>query len=1095
MKKNFYFLVVAFFMVSSTIFAQQRNCFTEEYNQQLLQANPELERRQAEIERFTQEYLSNPNAQSSVNANVIYVPVVVHVVSNASVPAENISDAQIESQIDVIYKDFRGLNDEFLNIQQNIWPQAADMEIEFYLAQIDPDGNPTNGITRRTTTNPTIGAPGSAAIKFSAQGGTDAWDPTRYFNFWVGNIGGGILGYATFPTSAGDPEDGIVMSPQFFGSSDYETTPGEFFLQAPYDKGRTTTHEIGHYINLIHMWGNGSGCGIDDLVADTPLADDPNFGCANNPYPTACGVQEMPENYMDYSDDACMGLFTEGQKGRARAVFAPGGPRDDLPQTPFPFQISVDPADAVVDACTTANAVFNFTYQLIDTSFSDTVTFDVAGLPAGTTATFNPTSATADGTAVTLTVSGLAGATLGDYNITLEATDGNDVVPTTAVLSVFEATFDTLAVTFPADGSTGVSPIPTLEWTPDVNAASYEIDIATDAAFTNIVDQNIVTDPNYTSNLDIETDYFWRVRAVNDCGEGSFTSASFSTGNLACTTYNSSDTPLPIPDPGFTESSITVSDAAVVTDVNVTVNISHNWDADIDITLVAPDGTEIDLSSDNGGTGDDYINTVFDDDATTAITAGSPPFTGTFSPEQPLSVLNGGNAGGTWTLRVADDEAIISGTLDSWSIEICGTPQPDADGDGIGDLEDNCPSIANADQADLDGDGEGDACDDDVDGDGVSNNEDNCPTTPNADQADLDNNGIGEACDEVCTSAMAMDLPIAIAEEQDDPQVYISELFVEDNFLIDDINVTVDITHSWNSDLRLILVHPDPDEDFIILSERNGGLSENYTGTVFDDQADDAIGDGAGPFTGSFTPDEPLSTFNGLESRGTWLFVVVDFADGDGGSINSWSIDICGLRDLTDYDGDGTLNEDDNCIFTYNEDQTDTDGDGDGDECDIDDDDDGVLDVDDNCQFTPNPDQADNDGDGEGDACDPDDDNDGVLDEDDNCPFTFNPDQDDIDYNGVGDLCDGLTANDILTPNGDGVNDTWTIININRFPGTIVKVYNRWGNEVLSTNDYRNDWMGTNESGKTLPAGSYYYVLDQSGEGTTMVSGWVLLTF
>ncbi|MEM1002643.1 MAG: gliding motility-associated C-terminal domain-containing protein, partial [Bacteroidota bacterium] len=163
---------------------------------------------------------------------------------------------------------------------------------------------------------------------------------------------------------------------------------------------------------------------------------------------------------------------------------------------------------------------------------------------------------------------------------------------------------------------------------------------------------------------------------------------------------------------------------------------------------------------------------------------------------------------------------------------------------------------------------------------------------------------------------------------------------------------------------------------------------------------------------------------------------------------------------------------------------------------DDDDDNDGILDVDDNCQFVANPDQDDNDGDGIGDACDDDDDNDGVLDVDDNCQFTPNSDQADIDFNGIGDACDGLTANDVLSPNGDGINDTWVIINIERFPGTIVRVYNRFGNEVLNSSNYANDWRGTNGTGgDVLPAGSYYYQIDESGEGTNIIEGWVFITY
>lgn len=1093
MKKNLYFLVAAFFLISLFSFSQQRTCHSHELLTQQLEANPELQDRIDQLNRYAQERLDNGTLQRQ--NGVIYVPVVVHVVWNTANPIENISDAQIESQVDVIYKDFRGLNDEFANIQANFWPQAADMEIEFYLAQIDPNGNPTNGITRNESSTASWGT--GDAIKFSAQGGTDAWDPTRYFNFWVGNIGGGILGYATFPTSAGDPNDGIVMSPQYFGSSDYEAAAGEtFYLSAPFDKGRTTTHEIGHYLDLRHIWGDGP-CGADDFVTDTPESGAPNFGCALGSID--CGSEDMPQNYMDYSDDACMGLFTEGQKNRMRAVFDPGGPREDLAQPPFPFLISIDAGSQDQSLCNTAGTVdIDFTYTLSDPTFTDTVTFSATGLPAGASATFSPISANADNTPVTMTITGLGSAAANTYNVGVEATDGVDVVPTSTSLDVYDGNFTALSAVNPLDGATSTPTTLLIEWTEDTNAAAYEVDVATDAGFTNVIASGVPDRPEFEVMLSNSTTYYWRARAVNDCGEGAYVSASFETGNVVCNVYPGTDTPKPIPATGTSglmdPSAIVVTDALEITDVNVTIDLTHSWNSDLDITLVGPDGTTVDLSSDNGGSSDNYAGTVFDDDAADPITSGTGPFSGSFSPEQPLSVFNGTGASGTWTLEIVDDTGGDSGNLSSWSLEICGTQQTDIDGDGVADLDDNCPDTPNTDQADLDGDMIGDVCDDDVDGDGVLNEDDNCEFTANPDQADIDNNGIGEACDEICALGDALDTPIFITDDQTEPQVYLSEIVIEDNFEISDINVTIDINHTWNSDLRIVLIEPSG-TDFIILSDQNGGFSENYNGTTFDDQATTPITAGTGPFTGSFIPEDPLSTFNGAGSAGTWTLGIVDFFNGDGGALNSWSIEICGFRFPGDYDGDGVGDDVDNCVFTANSDQLDTDGDGIGDECDDDDDNDGVLDVNDNCQFLVNPDQADNDGDGAGDLCDDDDDNDGVLDVDDNCQFNANPDQIDVNNNGVGDLCDIVAPNDIVTPNGDGINDTWMIGSIQLYPGTKVEIYTRSGNLIFSSTNYFNDWAGTNENGRVVPTGSYYYRVDQGGLGDVIVDGWLFLKY
>lgn len=900
MKPVLYFLVACFFLIPTVMFPQERTCASAAYLKQQLENNPKYASNLAKLEALTQQRASNTNLQRT--GNILYVPIVVHVVYNND--DQNISDEQIQSQIDVIYKDFRGLNSEFQNIQDNLWPQAADMEIEFYLAQIDPDGNPTNGITRTQTAETGWGATND--MKSTALGGKDPWDTTKYFNFWTVNFTGDLLGFAQFP--GGNPStDGIVIGAQYFGSSDADTN-NDFFLSAPFDKGRTTTHEMGHFFNLRHIWGDGA-CGTDDFIADTPESDASNGGC--NVGHTSCGSVDMVENYMDYSDDACMGLFTEGQKNRMRTTLETGGPRDTLEQPPFPFLLTVNADSQPTDVCTTDVAVINLTYILIDPAFTDSVDFSLtSGLPAGSTAVFSPSSAAADGTAVTLTISNLAGVDVGAYVIGMQSTDGTDNAPSVANLNVFNSTFDMLTLVSPMDGAVDENSTVTLQWNEDVNAAAYEIDVATDADFTNIVASGTTEVAEFDVGLINETAYFWRVRAINDCGEGAYTAAKFTTGNISCDTYNSSDTPLNIPDNNQSGilSSVTISDAAKIRDVNVTVNIRHTWTEDLDLILVAPNGMEVLLSSSNGSSGDNYTNTVFDDDGTIAIVGSAAPFTGIFSPEESLSVLNGSEARGSWSLRIVDTADEDVGILNGWILEICSSPQTDADGDGIEDVVDNCPSIANANQADSDGDGEGDVCDADDDGDGVLDINDNCPMVSNENQADNDGDGIGDLCDD-------------------------------------------------------------------------------------------------------------------------------------------------------------------------------------------DDDNDGVLDANDNCQFEVNPDQADNDDDGEGDICDDDDDNDGVLNADDNCQFTSNADQLDIDLDGVGNACDGLTANDIVTPNGDGINDTWTIINIERFSGTVVRIFNRWGNEVFRTNTYNNDWNGTNKSGKILPAGSYYYQLDQSGMGTTIVSGWLLITF
>ncbi|MFV8346699.1 gliding motility-associated C-terminal domain-containing protein, partial [Flavobacterium sp. ZB4P13] len=175
----------------------------------------------------------------------------------------------------------------------------------------------------------------------------------------------------------------------------------------------------------------------------------------------------------------------------------------------------------------------------------------------------------------------------------------------------------------------------------------------------------------------------------------------------------------------------------------------------------------------------------------------------------------------------------------------------------------------------------------------------------------------------------------------------------------------------------------------------------------------------------------------------------------------------------------------------------DNDSDGIKDNCDDDDDNDGVLDGNDNCSLIANANQADNDQDILGDVCDDDDDNDGILDTVDNCPMTYNPNQEDRDHDGLGDLCDLIEINvaEAVTPNGDGVNDTWVIYNIENHPNSMVRVFNRWGTEVFSARNYQNDWDGhSKNNSQLLPEGSsYYYQIDFEGDGTVDKEGWIYI--
>lgn len=299
-----------------------RKCHSMNVLARQLEENPGLLQRMQAIETHGKSFANKPgNGNGNGNGNgggsgggtgggtdnlgVINIPVYVHVIYNNS--NENISDAQINSQIAVLNDDFRKTNSDVNQVPSEFAGLAADSEIEFTLA----------GVTRKASSRTSWGT--NDDMKDASIGGVDVVTPETHLNIWVCNIGGGILGYAQFPGGSAST-DGVVISPQYFGT--------QGFVSAPFNEGRTATHEVGHYLNLRHIWGDGR-CRQDDFVADTPSSDGPNYGCPS--YPTVnCRSNDMTMNYMDYVDDACMYMFSEGQKTRMRAVFASGGPRDSM---------------------------------------------------------------------------------------------------------------------------------------------------------------------------------------------------------------------------------------------------------------------------------------------------------------------------------------------------------------------------------------------------------------------------------------------------------------------------------------------------------------------------------------------------------------------------------------------------------------------------------------------------------------------------------------------------------------------------------------------------------------------------------------------
>jgi hypothetical protein len=273
-----------------------------------------------DINVFVQRYKRSQEAET--RSGIVVIPVVVHVVYNNS--RENISDNQILSQIDALNRDFRRANRDVSTVPDEFMPFVADTRIEFVLAARDPNNLPTSGITRTKTDVKEFSHDFNAAeaternpMKFTASGGKDAWPAESYLNIWVCDLSDFLLGYASFPSDlkVRPKEDGVVVDFENFGTIGTATEP--------YNMGRTTTHEIGHWLNLRHIWGDErpgeDACLRSDFVHDTPNQGSANHSCPTHPQ-KSCGSNDMFMNYMDYVFDKCMTMFTHGQSDRMNAV-------------------------------------------------------------------------------------------------------------------------------------------------------------------------------------------------------------------------------------------------------------------------------------------------------------------------------------------------------------------------------------------------------------------------------------------------------------------------------------------------------------------------------------------------------------------------------------------------------------------------------------------------------------------------------------------------------------------------------------------------------------------------------------------------------
>ena len=293
-----------------------RNCASPQRYQELVQGNTGFRQSVSALNEESKKLYGLWATDASKLPGPITIPVVVHVIFNTD--AQKISQAQVQSQIDVLNRDF---GTRYLNqVPERFRSLAAKADIQFRLAVRDPDGKATTGITYTQTKVGVFSNGDDDAVKSKARGGHDPWPRDDYLNLWVCNLEKSddhqpLLGYSSWPLEPA-AVDGVVILYRVFGTAGVE--------KSDYDQGRTATHEVGHWLNLHHLWGDGldnAGCDQDDGVGDTPTQKDKHYDCPNKPVVSCDGPKgDMFMNYMDYSPDKCMCLFTVGQVRRMQAT-------------------------------------------------------------------------------------------------------------------------------------------------------------------------------------------------------------------------------------------------------------------------------------------------------------------------------------------------------------------------------------------------------------------------------------------------------------------------------------------------------------------------------------------------------------------------------------------------------------------------------------------------------------------------------------------------------------------------------------------------------------------------------------------------------
>lgn len=400
MKKHFIILIALMFgYINTQAQVLHRKCGTTEYLTQQKAEDPGLELRMLNYEQALQKWIENNREYIKNSKTTVTVPVVVHILYNTT--AENVSDTRVLEQINVLNSDYAGLNTHSMQAFDD--SLKVNTNLQFCLAKRTPEGLATSGIERRYT--PVTVFYIGTTMKYFSSGGLDAWDPAKYMNIWVCNLGGGYCGFAQYPSSVVSPTYGVVINYRYFGKTG---------AIAPYNLGGTTTHEIGHCFNLNHTWGDDAGaCTGNDYAEDVPNEANYTSGTHTGVLLDACspiapGVQYT--NFMDYSDDISYANFTPDQAARIAALFVPGGLLYSLSIsdgcTPVDAASCGTPTGLSATAITQTAATLNWSAVSGATSYY--VQYRMSGTTPFTTIVSSATSAN---------ISGLASATTYEFQV------------------------------------------------------------------------------------------------------------------------------------------------------------------------------------------------------------------------------------------------------------------------------------------------------------------------------------------------------------------------------------------------------------------------------------------------------------------------------------------------------------------------------------------------------------------------------------------------------------------------------------------------------------------------------------------------------